>query len=333
MNWVAIDIGSSEVKASVLDKKNTPVRLNYPTGGYYTTRLSSDVVIMASGEIVVGDDAMLLGVMNPSLLVSDWQHHSRKEDICKTFLSFVYNAAKKHYDDNAIGAVVLYERVEDERLIKVCKQIFAETKPMESSMVYAKAMPSIKSGVTVIADFGAQNFKVSILENGSQKSFTCNSDLGFRNLDLEFLIDSVQWDSLTDVESSLYGVLVQRAKVALNDGNPVVLPYETKIKGCAINNEYEKCMTTFLYQCFEECSNSLRACSKAWGDVTNVLFVGGGASSCIINGVFERYMQGQGCALKSYNVTNARFDVQYAATHCAIQMPWLREFGKVIVKY
>lgn len=333
MNWVAIDIGSSEVKASVLDKKNSPVRLNYPTGGYYTTRLSSDVVIMASGEIVVGDDAMLLGVMNPSLLVSDWQHHSRKEDICKTFLSFVYNAAKKHYDDNAIGAVVLYERVEDERLIKVCKQIFAETKPMESSMVYAKAMSGIKSGVAVIADFGAQNFKVSILENGSQKSFACNSGLGFRNLGLEFLIDSVQWDSLTDVESSLYGVLIQRAKVALNSGNPVILPYETKIEGCAIHSEYEKCMTTFLYQCFEECSNSLRACSKAWGDVTNVLFVGGGASSCIINGVFERYMQGQGCALKSYNVTNARFDVQYAATHCAIQMPWLREFGKVIVKY
>ena len=57
------------------------------------------------------------------------------------------------------------------------------------------------------------------------------------------------------------------------------------------------------------------------------------SDSKIINGVFERYMQGQGCALKSYNVTNAQFDVQYAATHCAIQMPWLREFGKVIVKY
>lgn len=332
MNWVAIDIGSNEVKASVLDKKNTPVRLNYPMGGYYTTRLSSDVVITTSGEIIVGDDAMLLGVMNPSLLVSDWQHHSRKEDICKALLSLVYNAAKKHYDNDVIGAVVLYERVKNERLIKACEQIFAETKPMELSVVFAKAMPSLKSGVTVIADFGAQNFKVSILENGSQKSFTCNSDLGFRNLDLEFLIDSVQWDSLTDVESSLYGVLVQRAKVALNDGNPVVLPYETKIKGCAINNEYEKCMTTFLYQCFEECSNSLRACFRAWGDVTNVLFVGGGANSCIINGVFERYMQGQGCALKSYKTIDTLFDSQYAATHMALQLP-LRQKTDVIIKY
>ena len=157
MNWVAIDIGSSEVKASVLDKKNTPVRLNYSMGGYYTTRLSSDVVITASGEIVVGDDAMLLGVMNPSLLVSDWQHHSRKEDICKALLSFVYNAAKKHYDNNAIGAVVLYERVKNECLIRVCEQIFAETKHMEASMVFPNAMPSLKSGVTVVADFQGFN--------------------------------------------------------------------------------------------------------------------------------------------------------------------------------
>lgn len=332
MNWVAIDIGSSEVKASVLDKKNTPVRLIYPMGGYYTTRLSSDVVITTSGEIIVGDDAILLGVMNPSLLVTDWQHHSRKEDIFKAILSFVYNAAKKHYDDNAIGAVVLYERVKNERLIKACEQIFAETKPMESSVVFAKAMPSIKSGVAVIADFGAQNFKVSIIENGSQKSFTCNSDLGFRNIDLDFLIDSVQWDSLTDVESSLYGVLIQRAKVALNSGNPFVWPCETKMKDCAIHSEYEKCMTTFLYQCFEECSNSLRACSKAWGDVTTVLFVGGGANSSIINGVFERYMQGQGCSLKSYNTIDALFDSQYAATHMALQLP-LRRKTDVIIKY
>lgn len=332
MNWVAIDIGSSEVKASVLDKKNTPVRLNYSTGGYYTTRLSSDVVITASGEIIVGDDAMLLGVMNPSLLVSDWQHHSRKEDICKALLSLVYNAAKKHYDNDVIGAVVLYERVKDERLIKTCEQIFAEVKPMESSMVFARAMPSIKSGVTVIADFGAQNFKVSILEDRAQKSFICNHDLGFRNLDLEFLIDSVQWDALTEAESSLYGILIQRAKVALNGGNPVVLPYETKIKGCAINNEYEKCMTTFLYQCFEECSNSLRACSKAWGNVTNILFVGGGANSSIINDVFERYMQGQGCVLKSYNGMYRQFDAQYAATNCAIQLPIISD-NVVIIKY
>lgn len=332
MNWVAINIGYSEVKASVLDKKNTPVRLNYPTSGYYTSRLSSDVVIMASGEIVVGDDAMLLGVMNPSLLVSDWQHHSRKEDICKALLSFVYNAAKKHYDNDAIGVVVLYERVKDERLIKTCEQIFAETKPMELSMVFAKAMPSIKSGVTVIADFGAQNFKVSMIEDGTQKSFTCNPGLGFRNIDLELLIDSVQRDTLTDVESSLCGILIQRAKVALNSGDPVVLPYATKIKGCAINNEYEKCMTTFLYQCFEECSNLLHACSKTWWDVMNILFVGGGANSSIINGVFERYMQRQGCALKSYNTIDTLFDPQYAATHMALQLP-LKRKTDVIIKY
>ena len=146
------------------------------------------------------------------------------------------------------------------------------------------------------------------------------------------MVDSVQWEAFPDAESSLYGLLIQRAKVALNSGSPVILPYETKIKGCAIHSEYEKCMATFLYQCFEECSNSLRACSKAWEDVTNVLFVGGGANSSIINDVFERYMQGQGSALKSYNTIDTLFDPQYAVTHIALQLP-LRGKTDVIIKY
>lgn len=332
MNWVAIDIGSSEVKASVLDIRNTPVRLNYPMGGYYTTRLSTEVVITDSGEIVVGDNARLLGVMSPGLLFPDWQHHSCRESIYKALLSFVYNAAREHYADNVIGAVVLYESVQDECLVKVCEQIFAEIKPMKSSTVFAKSTPGIKSGVTVVADFGAQSFKVSILEDGEQKLFMHNPDLGFRALDLDSLIDSVQWNNLTDVESSLYGLLIQKAKVALNRGNHFILPYETKLKGDAINNEYERCMTTYLYQCFEECSNSLHVCFKTWEDVTNILFVGGGANSNIIDSVFERYLQGKGYSLKSYNSTNKQFDTQYAATNCAIQMPIISD-NVITIKY
>ena len=41
MNWVAVDLGASTIKASVLDKSNKPVRLSYFMGDYATTLLSS----------------------------------------------------------------------------------------------------------------------------------------------------------------------------------------------------------------------------------------------------------------------------------------------------
>ncbi len=325
MNWVAIDIGSTDIKASVLDKKKTPVRLSFPMGGYFTTRLSAAVVITASGEIVVGDDAILYGVMNPELLITDWQNHPRKKDIYKALLVSISNAAKAHYGDDAIAAVILHNRVEDKDLIKAGKEIFSDVQSISSSIAFVKTISTIKSGLTIIADFGAKSFKVSIIENGEQKSSTYNSDLGFQKLDVESLIDSVQWDALNNVETSLYGLMIQKVKIALNSASPCVLPYKTKATESVINNEYERCMTTYFYQCFEECSNSLMAYSKTWNEVANIVFVGGGANSAIINSVFMRYMEGKGCALKSYNSTTKQFDTQYAATHCTIQMSWNSE--------
>ncbi len=332
MNWVAIDIGSTDIKASVLDKKNTPIRLSFPMGGYFTTRLSAAVVITSSGEIVVGDDAILYGIMNPESLISDWQNHPIKKDIYKALLVSISNAAKVHYDDDAIAAVILYNRMEDEDLIKAGKEIFSEVQSIASSIAFVKTIPTIKSGLTIIADFGAKSFKVSIIENGEQKSSTYNSDLGFQKLDVESLIDSVQWDALNNVETSLYGLMIQKVKIALNSASPCVLPYKTKATESAINNEYKRCITTYLYQCFEECSSSLMAYSKTWNDVANIVFVGGGANSAIINSVFLRYMEGKGCALKSYNSTTKQFDTQYAATHIALQLP-LRQKTGVTIKY
>ena len=45
MKWVAVDLGMSTVKATVLDKNNKPIRLSYPMGDYATTLLSSVVVV------------------------------------------------------------------------------------------------------------------------------------------------------------------------------------------------------------------------------------------------------------------------------------------------
>ena len=56
MNWVAVDLGASTIKASVLDKGNNPVRLSYPMGDYTTTLLSSVVVVTEDKKVYATKD-------------------------------------------------------------------------------------------------------------------------------------------------------------------------------------------------------------------------------------------------------------------------------------
>lgn len=321
MNWVSIDIGTTEVKASVLDKRNTPIRLSYPMSGYYTTRLTTEVIITTDGDIIVGDDATLIGTIKPELLILDWQRHPRKADIYKTLLTYIGNAAREFYKDDILGAIILYNRSEDKVFIETAKKLFSDCKSIRSSENISIAIPELKAGITVIADFGANSFKVSIIERGILKSFTQNTDLGFQSFDMNFLIDFNQFENLTSTEQSLYGIMIQRTKIALNNATPFYNLFKTKAMSHNIKNEYEKCMTTYLYQCFEECLNALQTYSKTWNDVTNILFVGGGANSSIINTVFERYIEGKGSTLRAYNQTNKQLDSQYIATHVALQVP------------
>ena len=58
MNWVAVDLGISSIKASILDKSNKPMRLSYSMGNYETTLLSS--IVVRNEQVVLGDYASLL---------------------------------------------------------------------------------------------------------------------------------------------------------------------------------------------------------------------------------------------------------------------------------
>ena len=58
MNWVAVDLGISSIKASILDKSNKPMRLSYSMGNYETTLLSS--IVVRNEQVVLGDYASLI---------------------------------------------------------------------------------------------------------------------------------------------------------------------------------------------------------------------------------------------------------------------------------
>lgn len=331
MNWVAVDLGISTIKASVLDKSNNkPVRLSYPMGDYATTLLPSVVVVTEDKKVILGDYASLLGVSNPNMRVYDWLHSPYKSLIAKAIFETIKQASIKHYNDSNIGIVLLYNNIVDSELKSIAENVFSEVKTMQSGEVI-KRIISPNSNLVLIADLGDSAFRVTLQEKTKYLYQNANGTLRFSSLEMLSLIDCDDVSSHSSIEKSLLGQMMQRIKIMVNNGDDVVLPNNMSAKGNSLNTRFEQKMTTFLYQCFEECTNALKSSSKSWNDIEEVVFIGGGAHSNIIDTIFEKYMQSH-CTLVSYNSKNRGFDAQYATTNCAIQMP-LRTNTGVIIKY
>lgn len=329
MNWVAVDLGASTIKASVLDKGNNPVRLSYPMGDYATTLLSSVVVVTEDKKVIMGDYASQLGVSNPNMRVRDWLHSVHKSLIAKATFETIKQSSVRHYNDSNIGIVLLYNNTVDSELKSIAETVFSEVKTIQAGEVL-KRIISPDSNLVLVADFGESAFRVTLQEKTKCLYQNANKTLGFSSIDMFSLIDYDDISSHSSIEIALLGQMMQRIKIMANNGGEVVLPNNISAKGNSLSSSFEQKMTTFLYQCFEECSNALKSSSKSWKDIDEVIFIGGGAHSNIINATFEKYMQSY-CSIESYNKKNHGFDVQYAATHFAIQMPEVQNEGNVTV--
>lgn len=330
MNWVAVDLGISTVKASVLDKINKPVRLSYPMGDYATTLLSSVAIVTDDRKVILGDYASQLGVNYPNMKVYDWLHSSNKTLIARTILETIKQASIKHYNEQNIGIVLLYNNIADTELKSIAESVFCEVQTMQAGDV-VKRIISPDSDLILIADFGESAFRVTIQEKYKCLYQNSNNTLGFSSFDMLSLIDCEEPLSHSSTEIALLGQMMQRIKILINNGEEIILPNNVFAKGNSLASSFKQKMTTFLYQCFEECSNALKTTSRKWDDIEEVVFIGGGAHSDIIDAVFEKYMQSYR-TLASYNSKNCGFDAQYAASHCAIQMP-IRTNTGVVIKY
>lgn len=330
MNWVAVDLGASTIKASVLDKGNNPVRLSYPMGDYTTTLLSSVVVVTEDKKVIMGDYASQLGVSNPNMRVRDWLHSVHKSLIAKAIFETIKQASVRHYNDSNIGIVLLYNNTVDSELKSIAEIVFNEVKTIQAGDVL-KRIISPDSNLVLVADLGESAFRVTLQEKTKCLYQNANSTLGFSSFDMLSLIDCDDASSHSSIEIALLGQMMQKIKIMANNGGEVVLPNNISAKGNSLSSSFEQKMTTFLYQCFEECTNALKSLSKSWNDIEEIVFVGGGAHSNIIDTIFEKYMQSH-CTLVSYNSKNSGFDAQYATTNCAIQMP-LRTNTGVVIKY
>ena len=332
MKWVAVDLGKSTIKATVLDKSNRPIRLSYPMGSYATTLFPSAVALTEDGNVVLGDYALQFGMYNPKMEVKDWYSSTSKTLIARAIFERIKQASIKHYSDSNIGIVLLHNNIEDPELRSIAETVFSKdsVKTMHTGEVFKRTL-SPNSKLMLIADFGESGFRVTLQEETKCLYNKRNDTLGFSSIEMLPLIDSVDLSSHNSVEKRLLGQIMQKIKIMVNNGDDVVLPNNISAKGNSLSNSFEQMMTTFLYQCFEECTNALKSSSKAWADVEEVVFVGGGAHSNIIDTVFEKYMKSH-CTLVSYNSKNRGFDAQYATTNCAIQMPVLKEIEGVVVE-
>ena len=330
MNWVAVDLGASTIKASVLDKGNNSVRLSYPMGDYTTTLLSSVVVVTEDKKVIMGDYASQLGVSNPNMKVRDWLHSAPKSLIAKAIFETIKQASVRHYNDSNIGIVLLYNNTVDQELKSIAEIVFSEVKTIQAGEVL-KRIISPDSNLVLVADFGESAFRVTLQEKAKCLYQNANNTLGFSSFDMLSLIDCDDTSSHSSIEIALLGQMMQRIKIMANNGGEVVLPNNISAKGNSLSSSFEQKMTTFLYQCFEECTNALKSSSKYCNDIEEVVFVGGGAHSNIIDTIFEKYMQSH-CTLVSYNSKNRGFDAQYATANCAILAPELKEVKGVVVE-
>lgn len=332
MQWVAIDLGGVQVKASILDNESQPMRLSYPMSNYETTLLLSEVVLAEDQKLLLGEEAIMYGLLAPETIVFDWKQSPHKLLVAEALLRKINDAVAKYYNETDIGAVLLHDKIEDTSITNIAKKVFNDVKTFRTCEVINKRIFGNDADNVIIADFGAYSFRVSYMEQGIQKAFSENCDLGFNSVEVFPLINYDISNSDNNVVHSIVGEMLQRAKILLNGGNQITLPMGVSLKKQNLNQAFEQVITSYFYQCLEECSNMLSLISKSWEDVSNVIFIGGGAESFYLKSIFDRYIQGKGVIIKLYNGLMETFDAQYAATNCAIQMP-LREETGVKVKF
>ena len=329
MKWVTVDFGASTVKASVLDRRNHPVRLSYSMGDYETTSLSSVAVVTDDKNVVIGDYALLLGIDNPGIQQIDWLKSADKAIIAKAFCDAIYKAAMNHYADTDIGMVILFTETLDSELERIAKIVFREVSSMQVGSVI-KSIISPQSDLMLIADFGERAFRVIMQDKYRTVFQLSNESLGFSAVEV-LPPTGFEESAFDSMQIALMGRIIQHVKILANNGERVILPDNLSVDVNTFMESFEQKITTYFYQCFEECTNALKSLSKSWTDIGEVVFIGGGACCSILDSVFEKYMQIY-CPLVSYNRKNRDFDPQYAASRCAIQMPlWATE--EFAIKY
>ena len=344
--WVAIDIGSAEIKASVLGGSNNPCRLPYVVGGDYFTRMTMEAYLAADGHVIVGNDALFCGMADPQNSIFDWifptadvGKRERNRRVAEMFLSTIRDSAARHYGiaPEKMAAVLLYDDEEGIRkmsdVLSIAREVFNRVEQLAAyEAVIDDLFPDAGSSV-LVADLGASSLKIFVAgrtAGSNQLERKCHDvtpELGFANVELPQLADLMP-ESESEASKSLYAVMTERLRSALLNGDKTVFPpqamrrlsssegdfRQTAVKG------FDRNMTLWLGRCLDECASSLKSINESWDAISGVVLMGGGAHSHVLGHACDLYMKSQGYVSKPYNCTHPEFDAQYVAAHCALRI-------------
>ena len=353
MKWTTIDLGSSEVKAAVNDVANRPIKLTYHEGVSYSYMPS--VALVSDDEIFIGRHVLLLDAIGAEGVVSNWNSHSQKDKITRSFFLAIKQAAKDFYSEDAIGAVLIFDDVSQKRevesdiedikkgkesnnsnIAKIATDVFSNVHCVCSSEVVT-SIYSPNKDLSMVVDLGYSSLKISVVDNGIQKSYNRYPELGFGSVDLSEIVDYDFSADVSNTEHALSGMYlgeVVRRNLCLSTNNYYPLPI---FKGISkgkneIQKKFDMEIMRYLYKCFDSCDHILKNSKWGWNDLNSILFCGGAANFHLLSQVFEKYKASYGTDCTATVKTFSK-DAQWVGAYSAIQLPLERNVSTVTVEY
>ena len=352
MKWTAIDLGSSEVKAAVNGVANKPAKLTYNEGVTYSYMPS--VAFVSDDEVFIGRHVLILDAIGAEGIVPNWSNHIQKDKITQSFFSFIKQAAKDYYSEDAIGAVLVFDDVTEKnevqkalenkdikdcnvpKIAQIATGLFSNVNCACSSEVITSVYGSDK-GLSMVVDLGYSSLKISIVDNGAQVSFQRYLDLGFGSVDISTIVDYDFTADVSNTEHALYGMYIGefvRRNLCLNTSNYYSLPiFRSRTKGKGeIQKNFDTEMIRYLYRCFDFCDQTLKNSKWSWGDINSVIFCGGAGNYHLLSQAFEDYKTSYGIdsiiSIKTFSK-----DAQWIGVYSAMQLSLERNASTVIVEY
>ena len=322
MKWIAIDIGNNEIKAAVRGIGNRPTKLLYDDCGKQFSFMPSTFYCINGNPVYVGNYISVMGALRPENLFK-LNSLSNKGVLLKVILKIIKDAAVHYYDDKSIGAVLLYEDLEDETLYELAKPFFTEVQCKCASEVLPSVLFKGK-GRTLVIDISMSALKISLVENGKKTAYDISNEMGFHSVDISNVIGYVLEEDSSEIEMFLHGQLIDKVRADLCQGcfdsSSLDALSTNQNDGERIIKLFEDRMVKYLFGCFDVCTQNLKKLSLNWNDVNNIILCGGASNYYKMSETFNGYLKGCGLDADTYNIETYTKDAQWAAVYSALRL-------------
>ena len=333
MKWIAIDIGNHEIKAAVRGIGNRPTKLLYDDCGKQFSYMPSAFYCINGNPVYAGNYTSVMGALHPENLIR-LNSSSNKDILLEGILKVIFDATYQYYDDKTIGAVLLYEDLEDKMLSEMARRIFTEVQCKCTSEVLSSVLFKEK-GRTLVIDISMSALKISLVENDKKTSYSRFNEMGFHSVDISDIIGYALTEKLSEVELFLHGELIDKVRAELCQGRFEISSLDTlstyQNDANRIIKLFEDKMMKYLLGCFDVCTQNLKKLSLNWNDVNNIILCGGASNYHKMSETLIGYLRGCGLDADTYNIKTYTKDAQWAAAFAAIQLPLVSDI--VIVDF